>query len=107
MRIIALSTVKAFWEEKPEYQDSKEPTFAWHRHALHANWNSPAEVKQDFRNASILKDGRVVYNIAGNKYRIAIKQIAEKLDIRPNTVIVWRDRFLEEGGGSIRPRTTR
>ena len=28
---------------------------------------------------------------------IAIKRIAEKLDIRPNTVIVWRDRYLEEG----------
>jgi len=27
-------------------------------------------VKQDFRNASILKDGRVVFNIAGNKYRM-------------------------------------
>ena len=28
---------------------------------------------------------------------IAINKIAEKLDIRPNTVIVWRDRYLEEG----------
>jgi transposase len=28
---------------------------------------------------------------------VAIKQIAEKLDIRPNTVIVWRDRYVEEG----------
>ena len=72
MRIIALSTLKAFWEENPEYQDAKEPTLAWHRHALHADWRSPAEVKQDFRNASILKDGRVVFNIAGNKYRLIV-----------------------------------
>jgi len=72
MRIIALSTLKAFWEEDPEYHDAKEPTLAWHRHALHADWNSPAEVKQDFRNASILKDGRVVFNIAGNKYRFVV-----------------------------------
>ena len=28
---------------------------------------------------------------------MAISKIAEKLDIRPNTVIVWRDRYLEEG----------
>jgi mRNA interferase HigB len=72
MRIIALSTLKAFWEENPEYQDTKEPTLAWHRHALHADWSSPTEVKQDFRNASILKDGRVVFNIAGNKYRLVV-----------------------------------
>ena len=63
MRIIALSTLKAYWDENPEYQDAKEPTLAWHRHTLHADWNSPAEVKQDFRNASILKDGRVVFNM--------------------------------------------
>lgn len=72
MRVIALSTLKAFWEENPEYQDAKEPTLAWHRHALHADWSSPAEVKQDSRNASILKDGRVVFNIAGNKYRLVV-----------------------------------
>lgn len=72
MRIIALSTLKAFWEKNPEYHDAKEPTLAWHRRALHADWSSPAEVKQDFRNASILKDGRVVFNIAGNKYRLVV-----------------------------------
>lgn len=72
MRIIALSTLKAFWGENPEFQDAREPTLAWHRHALHADWSSPAEVKQDFRNASILKDGRVVFNIAGNKYRLVV-----------------------------------
>jgi mRNA interferase HigB len=72
MRIIALSTLKAFWEENPEYQDAKEPTLAWHRHALQADWSSPSDVKQDFRNASILKDGRAVFNIAGNKYRLVV-----------------------------------
>ena len=72
MRIIALSTLKAFWEDNPEYLNARESTLAWHRHALHADWSSPAEVKQDFRNASILKDGRVVFNIAGNKYRLVV-----------------------------------
>jgi len=72
MRIIALSTLKAFWEDYPEYLDAKEPILAWHRHALHADWSSPAYIKQDFRNASILKDGRVVFNIAGNKYRLVV-----------------------------------
>lgn len=72
MRIIALSTLKAFWEESPEYMDAKEPTLAWYRHTLAADWSAPADVKQDFRNASILKDGRAVFNIAGNKYRLVV-----------------------------------
>jgi mRNA interferase HigB len=29
-------------------------------------------VKADFGNASILKDGRVVFNIVGNKYRLVV-----------------------------------
>jgi len=72
MRIIALSTLKTFWEENPEYADAKDPTLAWYRHGLKADWATPTDVKQDFGNASILKDGRVVFNIAGNKYRLVV-----------------------------------
>lgn len=72
MRIIALSTLKAFWDDKPAYSDAKEPGLAWHRHTLRADWASPADVKADFGNASILRDGRVVFNIAGNKYRLVV-----------------------------------
>lgn len=72
MRIIALSTLKAFWETHPGYAETMEPLLAWYRHTLRADWDSPAAVKQDFRNASILKDGRVVFNIAGNKYRLVV-----------------------------------
>ncbi len=72
MRIIALSTLKAFWGESSEYNDAKESIMAWYRHALKANWESPSKVKSDFGNASILKDGRVVFNISGNKYRLIV-----------------------------------
>ena len=72
MRIIARSALQAFREENPEYQDAKEPALAWYRHVLHADWRSPVDVKRDFGNASILKDGRAVFNIAGNKYRLVV-----------------------------------
>jgi len=45
---------------------------AWYRHAVKADWESPASVKADFGHASILRDGRVVFNIAGNKYRLVV-----------------------------------
>ena len=72
MRIIALSTLKTFCENNPSYADATQPTLAWYRHALKADWASPAGVKADFKNASIIKDGRVVFNIAGNKYRLVV-----------------------------------
>ena len=72
MRIIALSTLKAFWEENPEYADAKDPTLAWYRHALKADWATPIDVKRDFGNASILRDGKAVFNVSGNKYRLVV-----------------------------------
>ena len=70
MRVIALSTLKAFWANHPERRDAEPPTLAWYREVLQADWASPAAVKAQFGNASILRDGRVVFNIAGNKYRL-------------------------------------
>jgi len=73
VRIIALSTLKSFWEKNPAYLDAKEPVLAWYQHTLTADWSSPVDVKEDFGTASILKDGRVVFNIAGNKYRLVVR----------------------------------
>ena len=72
MRVIALRAIKHFIESKPERADSREPALAWYRQVLRADWASPAEVKRDIRTASILRDGRAVFNIAGNKYRIVV-----------------------------------
>ena len=72
MRIIALATLKAFVEGKPVHAEAREPVMAWYRQVKTADWAGPADVKRDVRNASILKDGRVVFNIAGNKYRIVV-----------------------------------
>jgi mRNA interferase HigB len=70
VRIIALATLKAFLERHPSYADARDPVMAWYRQVKRADWAAPAAVKRDIRSASILKDGRAVFNIAGNKYRI-------------------------------------
>jgi len=72
MRIIALSTLKEFWEQSSSYDDVVHPALAWYRFAVKADWAAPADVKRAFGNASILRDGRVVFNIAGNKYRLVV-----------------------------------
>jgi mRNA interferase HigB len=72
MRVIALRTIKQFVESRPEYADAREPTLAWYRQVLRADWASPAQIKREIHHASILKDGRVVFNVAGNKYRIVV-----------------------------------
>lgn len=72
MRVIALATLRAFLDRSPGHAAAREPVMAWFRQVRAADWAAPADVKRDLRNASILKDGRVVLNIAGNKYRIVV-----------------------------------
>ncbi len=72
MRVIALSTLKAFVRRSPAHADGREPVMAWYRQVRAADWTSPADVKREIGTASILKDGRVVFNIAGNKYRVVV-----------------------------------
>ena len=72
MRVIALSRLKAFLDSGPSHADAREPVMAWYRQVRAADWATPADVKRDIRGASILKDGRAVFNIAGNKYRIVV-----------------------------------
>jgi mRNA interferase HigB len=70
--VLSLSRLRAFWEGDPGVADSKGPLQTWYRYALRADWASPADVKAEFGHASILKDGRVVFNISGNKYRLVV-----------------------------------
>ena len=72
MRVIALSTLKAFLDSDPSSADARDPVMAWYRQVRAADWSTPADVKRDIGTASILKDGRAVFNIAGNKYRIVV-----------------------------------
>ena len=72
MRIIAKSTLKKFWEQ-PKYSDSKIPLECWYDEASHATWSSPQVVKEQYRNASICANNRVVFNIGGNKYRLVVE----------------------------------
>jgi mRNA interferase HigB len=72
MRVIALSSLRDFWEREPAYADAREPVLAWYRHVLKADWRSPADVKREFGRASILREGRVVFDIGGNKYRLVV-----------------------------------
>ncbi len=72
MRIIALSTLKEFWQQNSAYDDVIPPALAWYRLTLKADWTAPMDVKRAYGNASILKDGRVVFNLAGNKYRLVV-----------------------------------
>lgn len=71
MRIIAFRTLREFWE-KPEYSNAETPLRAWYHDVKNSDWKNSNEVKQQYANVSILGEGRLVFNIKGNTYRLVV-----------------------------------
>ncbi len=72
MHVISRKTLIDFYSIS-KFSDSKGSLEAWYYEAKNAEWGSPAKVKEQYRSASILKNNRIVFNIAGNKYRLVVK----------------------------------
>jgi mRNA interferase HigB len=82
MRIIAVRTLKEYYQEYPQ---AEQPLLAWHEEVSIAEWESPNQLKAHYRNASILNDKRVVFNIHGNSFRLIV-DIEYRLKI---VFVVW------------------
>jgi mRNA interferase HigB len=69
MRVIAVSRLRAFWSG---HADAEIALRSWYAEASRADWPNPAAIKAAHRNASILANNRVVFNIKGNDYRLVV-----------------------------------
>ncbi len=74
-RIFAKSTLKEFWKK---HADSEQYLKTWFDTAIKADWKSPNDVKNTYANVSVLKGGKIVFNIKGNSYRLLAKINYEK-----------------------------
>jgi mRNA interferase HigB len=72
MRILAKSTLKAFYK-KQNYIDSKAQLEAWHYEISKSVFKNANEIKEKYRSASVVGDNKIVFNICGNKYRLIVK----------------------------------
>ena len=52
--------------------DARGPLHSWYDEAVKATWASPQDVKDQYANASICGNNRVVFNIKGNDYRLVV-----------------------------------
>ena len=70
MRVIAKKILREYWEKQAGAEGQLK---TWYKEACKAKWNSPNDIKSEYPKASILKSGRVVFNICGNKYRLIVQ----------------------------------
>ena len=69
MRIISRRILREFWEKHP---DAATPLQTWFHDVERATWNSPADIKAIYRNASLVANNRAIFNIKGNHYRLVV-----------------------------------
>ena len=69
MHIISRKALREFWEH---YPDARQALQAWYADAKRATWKTPTDIKNVYRNASIIAHNRVVFNIKGNRYRLVV-----------------------------------
>lgn len=61
--------LREFWEKHP---DSSIALQTWFHDVEHATWNTPADIKAVYKNASFVANNRVVFNIKGNHLRLVV-----------------------------------
>lgn len=69
MRIISVGTLREFWS-RPGRDDAEQALRTWVHVVRAADWSRPTDVKDTFRSADVIGQGRVVFDIGGNKYRL-------------------------------------
>lgn len=70
MHVIARSTLREFWKK---HKDAEQPLRSWFSEGSKAGWDTPAEIKDQYRSASVLKNQRVVFDLCGFKYRLVVR----------------------------------
>ena len=79
MRVISKKILREFWEQ---HADVKRPLQAWLEDVKRTQWKTPGDVQKIYGDDAVLPDGRAVFNIKGNRYRLVTK-------IHYNTGIVY------------------
>lgn len=70
MRVIAKKKLREYWEK---HTDTEDQLKTWYKETTKSKWSSPADIKAEYPKAIILKSGRFVFNICGNKYRLIVQ----------------------------------
>ena len=75
VRVIARGTLNAYVRNRVDARHQKAVKAhldAWYAETAKAEWNSSADLKNQYRSASIVSAERVVFNVKGNEFRLVV-----------------------------------
>jgi mRNA interferase HigB len=82
MKVLGLAHHDEF---KDRFPDGAKQAAAWLAEAKEAQWRTPQDIRDRYRYASFLAGNVVVFNLRGNRYRIAAR-----IAYQTQTVVIMR-----------------
>jgi mRNA interferase HigB len=70
-------TRRTLLEYSKRYPLAATALFEWYHELIKADFENFNDLKRVYRNASLVGDDRVVFNIMGNKYRLVVRIVFE------------------------------
>lgn len=67
MHVISLKTLREFYEK---HAPAKPYVTSWFKTVRKAEWSNINDVRRDYPSAELVVDGKVVFNIKANDYRL-------------------------------------
>ena len=80
--VLGKDKIDAFAKKHPQ---ARQSLLAWHSEAKDAVWQTPQDIKARYAHASFLSGNRVISNIRGNDYRLAVRMFFA----RGHIVVEW------------------
>ena len=71
MRVVSHRKLKEFYE-MPGHEDAEAALERWYEITEAADWQSLADIKNDFGSVDVVGNQHYVFNIRGNKYRLVV-----------------------------------
>ena len=92
MRIIAINSLREYWEKHPETQ---QPLSEWYLKVSRAEWESFNDMRADFNSVDYVGNQQYVFNIKGSNHRVVVavkftatgENTPKKLEIDPAIVL--------------------
>jgi len=70
LRVLSKKILREFWTK---HGDAEQQLKAWFEEVEKGQWDIPEKIVEDFPNARIIPENRVIFNIRGNRYRLIVK----------------------------------
>jgi mRNA interferase HigB len=67
MHVISNATIREYYEK---HATAKNPLLYWYKVTKKASWSNMHDLRQDFPQAEMIVNGKVVFNIKSNDFRL-------------------------------------